>query len=221
MPPLIVISNYDALMAMDKYIRKRFNISTRVRVSDSRERLDALRGLVTTDDGRDCVLEWETICRVLPRVAILSEPWIQNAESILKATIELYEKLISRMTYLRFLESSAAFTSYYYALSPKGRTMNKKYFSRRYMTFADLPIANIAAELLHPKSQGAMLFFHINPNDDVSNISESDKLILIQSTKDHLCLDFTKDDDVFMYEQMFDGNGKLTKYGDKNLNYER
>ncbi len=83
MQPRIIIQNYDALLAMDSYLRRRFGIVTRLRTTESANRLESLQGLVTLADDRECLMEWENVFRLLPRVAVLSEPWLQNSDDVL------------------------------------------------------------------------------------------------------------------------------------------
>jgi hypothetical protein len=216
----VIITNYDALLAMDSYLRRRFGIVTRVRTSESANRLDSLQGLVTLADGQECLLEWENVFRLLPRVAVLSEPWLQNSDDVLRATVDAYDSIVERLSYLKFVESSKEITKYYHMVNNKGKTINKSFYSRKFMVHVDHPLFVIATELQEPKLQGAMLFFHTPMSEEAVQMEEDVKMELLDSTKQHLQHEFSIGDATFLYEQMFDGNGKLTNYGKKNVNVD-
>jgi hypothetical protein len=220
MQPRIIIQNYDALLAMDSYLRRRFGIVTRQRTNESANRLESLAGLVTLADDRECLMEWENVFRLIPRVAVLSEPWLQNADDVLRATVDAYESIVKRMTYLNFVESSKEFAKYYHMVNNKGKTVNKSFYSRKFMVHVDHPLFIIATEMQEPKLQGAMLFFHTPMSEDAVQMEEDVKTELIDSTKQHLLHEFSIGDATFLYEQMFDGNGKLSNYGKKNVNVD-
>ncbi len=58
-----------------------------------------------------------------------------------------------------------------------------------------------------------MLFFHTPINSKSANVSEEDKLTMIDNTKNYLQYDFCVDDVEFTFDQMFDNDGQCTKYG--------
>ena len=45
--------------------------------------MDSLVGRVMTTSGKECLMEFENMMRLLARIAILNEPWLQNAEEVL------------------------------------------------------------------------------------------------------------------------------------------
>ena len=201
----IIITNYNALLDLEAYLRRRYRVTTRSRSTDVGSRMESLQGFVKTSSGRDCIVDIENLMRLMPRVAILSNPWLQTAEEVLIATMELYDDLIQQMPYLRCMESSVEFRNYYRKQSKQGRVMNSYFFSRRYMVYLDLPVSNIATELSNPKLSGASMFFS---SDMYEAVSEDTTF----KTKLSLAENFSNADVDFEYDQMFD-NGRITKYG--------
>jgi hypothetical protein len=56
---------------LEAYVKRRYKVNTRSRASDVGERMDSLQDFVKTQSGRDCLMEFENIMRLLPRVAII------------------------------------------------------------------------------------------------------------------------------------------------------
>jgi hypothetical protein len=170
--------------------------------------MESLQGFVKTSSGRDCIVDFENLMRLLPRITILSHPWLQTAEEVLIATMELYDDLIKQMPHLKCMESSADIRNYYRKQSKQGRVMNSYFFSRRYMVYLDLPVSNIATELTNPKLSGASMFFSSAMYETVTDDEEDTTL----RTKLSLAENFSNADVEFKYEQMF-ANGRMTQYG--------
>jgi hypothetical protein len=55
--------------------------------------MDSLVGRVMTTSGKECLMEFENMMRLLARIAILNEPWLQNAEEVLTAMIVVCQYL--------------------------------------------------------------------------------------------------------------------------------
>jgi hypothetical protein len=205
----IIITNFNGLLDLEAYVRRRYKVNTRSRASDVGERMDSLQDFVKTQSGRDCVMEFENIMRLLPRVAIIRNPWLQTSEEVLEATIELYEDMIEQMPYMAFLESSSEFKRYYRKVSSKGRVMNSYFFSRRFMVFLDTPIANITMELTNPKLAGASIYLSTAVYE---NERTDDQEEIYFNIKTSLATEFSNEDVEFNYAAMFN-YGKLTQYG--------
>jgi hypothetical protein len=210
----IIITNYNGLLDLEAYLRRRYRLTTRSRSSDVGSRMESLGGFVKTTSGRECITEFETVMRVLPRIAILSNPWLQTAEEVLTASIELYEELVQQMPYLKFMESGSEFKTYYRKLSMKGKVMNSSFFSRRYMKCLDLPIANITTELMIPSIAGVSRF--IDAAIYEKDLTE-DQEDIYTNTKNSLSADFSNSDIEFNYEQMFQ-HGRFTTFGKNHRN---
>ncbi len=170
--------------------------------------MGSLQGFVQTSSARDCIVDIESLMRLMPRVAILRNPWLQTAEEVLIATMELYDDHIQQMPYLKCIESSAEFRNYYSKQSKQGRVMNSYFFSRRYMVNLDLPVSNIATELTNPKLSGASMFFSADMYEAVIN-DEDDTTF---RTKMSLAENFSNADIELKYDQMF-ANSRIAQYG--------
>jgi hypothetical protein len=156
----ILITDVDALHHIMTYCRRRYGLTMRNRTSDTGARVNSLKGSVKSESGEDCVVLMENIFRILPRIAILSEPFLQKSEDILNAAIQLYEELVEQMPFMKFLESPSSIMTYYHFRKSNGTVMNSAFFSRRFMVYLDLPVAAIADQLSKPPvNSGAMLFY--------------------------------------------------------------
>jgi hypothetical protein len=67
----IKVTNVDGLQNILSYARRRHGLCTRSREGDIDSRVRSLKGTVTSEAGEDCVILFENLFRVLPRMAEL------------------------------------------------------------------------------------------------------------------------------------------------------
>ena len=167
-----------------------------------------------TTSGKECLIEFENMMRLLARIAILNEPWLQNAEEVLTAMMEVYNEIVAMMPHMHYLESNNDFVKYYRLRNSKGNVMNSHFFSRRYMLFLDRPIANICEEFLNPKVSGLSIFTQFSGSENYRDMGMAAKTVLSNQ--------FSNAHVTFNYDQMFQqGNRRLTSYGKNNLNHSK
>ncbi len=186
-------------------------------MADTASRVRSLKGTVTSEAGEDCVIHFENLFRVLPRIAVLLQPFSQKSEEILSGTMELYESLVDSMPFMKFLESSISLFNYYHYKKQNGQVLNSKFFSRRFMVYLDHPVNTIADELSKPLvNAGAMLFYQTPISMSMNNVD----MHLHEATKNHLNHEFAGSV-YFDYAHCYDENGQIYSIGKFDRNKDR
>jgi hypothetical protein len=209
------ITDVAALHHMITYSRRRYGLTMRNRFSDTGPRVNSLKGSVKSDSGEDCVILMENVLRILPKIAILSEPFLQKSEDILNAAIQLYEELVEQMPFMKFLESPSCIMTYYHLKKSNGTVMNSSFFSRRFMVYLDLPVAAIADQLSKPPvNSGAMLYYQTPISINMSEEQQKKHNL----TLNHLAYEFCNDLE-FNYFQLFNETGSFVPLKDMDEVY--
>jgi hypothetical protein len=213
----IKITNVDGLQNILSYARRRYGLCTRSRVGDTGSRVRSLKGTVTSEAGEDCVILFENLMRVLPRIAVLYQPFSQKSEEILSGIMELYDNLVESMPFMKCMDSSILLFNYYHYKKHNGQVLNSKFFSRRFMVYLDHPVNTIAEELSRPSvNAGAMLFYETPISMSMSNAD----MHLHEATKNHLNHQFASIV-FFDYAQCYDANGQMYSIGKFERNKDR